>query len=241
MERKKILIVEDEKNIAKLLAFNLGAAGYDHAVAADGQAGLDMALTGDYDLILLDLMLPKMDGFEVCRRVRKVSNVPIIIVTAREEEVDKVMGLDIGADDYVTKPYSIKELLARVKANIRRSSSEPVAVSAAEEKPKEEKKAENVLRIRELEIDLERYVVSKNGTEIPLTKIEYDLLVYLARQQGKVCTREELLEKVWGYDGFFGDTRNVDVTVSRLREKLETDAAAPEYFFTRRGVGYYVV
>lgn len=235
--KKRILIVEDEKNIARLLAFNLMQAGYDYEIASDGGKGLALALEGDYDLILLDLMLPGIDGFEICRRVRKVSAVPIIIVTAREEEVDKVLGLDIGADDYVTKPYSIKELLARVKANIRRTSSEMVAHEDGAPK----KSAEgSVIRIRELSIDESRYSVKKGEREIPLTKIEYDLVVYLARQQGKVCTREELLEKVWGYGEYIGDPRIVDVTVSRLREKLETDAASPEYFFTKRGVGYYV-
>lgn len=233
--KKRILIVEDEKNIARLLAFNLMNAGYDYEIAPDGNTGLSLALGGDYDLILLDLMLPGVDGFEICRRVREVSAVPIIIVTAREEEVDKVLGLDIGADDYVTKPYSIKELLARVKANIRRSSSEPVTENGSAPPA-----GENVIRIRDLAIDEQRYSVRKGERDIPLTKIEYDLITYLARRQGKVCSREELLEHVWGYGEYLGDPRTVDVTVSRLREKLETDAASPEYFFTKRGVGYYV-
>lgn len=228
---KKILIVEDERNIAQLLAFNMLQAGYTYDVATDGSDGLRRAVTGEYDLILLDLMLPKMDGFEVCRRARMKISTPIIIVTAREEEIDKVMGLDIGADDYVTKPFKLKELMARISANIRRASNEPV---------KTETSGENIIRLRELIIDCEKYNVTNRGEEVSLTKKDYDLLVFMAKNTGRVFTREELLEQVWGYDGYYGDIRTVDVAVRRLREKLEADPTKPEYIFTKRGLGYYV-
>jgi len=230
-KKKKILIVEDERNIAQLLAYNMMQAGYDYDIAADGVEGLRLALTGEYDLILLDLMLPKMDGFEVCRRAREKINTPIIIVTAREEEVEKVMGLEIGADDYVTKPFKLKELMARIKANIRRASNEFVQKPDAEE---------NIIKLRGLVIDLSRYHVTNNGVEVSLTKKDYDLLVHMAKHPGRVFTREELLEQVWGYEGYYGDIRTVDVAIRRLREKLEVDPTKPEYLFTKRGVGYYV-
>ena len=230
-KKKKILIVEDERNIAQLLAYNMMQAGYDYDIAADGVEGLRLALTGEYDLILLDLMLPKMDGFEVCRRAREKINTPIIIVTAREEEVEKVMGLEIGADDYVTKPFKLKELMARIKANIRRASNEFV------QKPDPE---ENIIKLRGLVIDLSRYHVTNNGVEVSLTKKDYDLRVHMAKHPGRVFTREELLEQVWGYEGYYGDIRTVDVAIRRLREKLEVDPTKPEYLFTKRGVGYYV-
>ena len=235
MDKKKILIVEDEKNISQILAFNIMKAGYAYDVAYDGEEGLAKALSGDFDLILLDLMLPKMNGFEVCAGVRKKLGTPIIMVTAREEEKDKILGLETGADDYVTKPFAINELLSRIKANIRRASGEFVR-AGAEESVREEKKIE----IREIVIDTERYSVAKNGTEIELSKKEYDLLVFLASNIGKPYSREELLEDVWGYEGFYGDIRTVDVTVSRLREKLEDNPSKPEYLLTKRGVGYYI-
>lgn len=230
-KKKKILIVEDERNIAQLLAFNIMQAGYDYDIASDGAEGLRKALSGEYDLILLDLMLPKMDGFEVCRRAREKISTPIIIVTAREEEVEKVMGLEIGADDYVTKPFKLKELMARIKANIRRASSEVVRQVEPEE---------NIIKLRGLVIDCNRYHVTNNGAEVPLTKKDYDLLVHMAKNPGRVFTREELLEQVWGYEGYFGDIRTVDVAIRRLREKLEADPTKPEYLFTKRGLGYYV-
>lgn len=230
--KKRILVVEDEKNIAMLLAYNLMQAGYAYDVAYDGEDGLKKALSGGYDLILLDLMLPKLDGFEVCRRIREKLSTPIIIATARVEEVDKVMGLDIGADDYVTKPFPMNELLARIKANIRRSSNEVVTAPT--------EAADRTISIRGLEIDPEKYQVTRDGTPLELTKKEYELLVFMAKNQGTVYSREQLLEEVWGYEGFYGDTSSVDVTVSRLRAKLEVDAGKPEYLFTKRGMGYYI-
>ncbi|MBE6657092.1 MAG: response regulator transcription factor [Ruminococcaceae bacterium] len=228
--KKKILIVEDEKNIAQVLAFNLMQAGYDYEIASDGEEGLKKALRGNFDLILLDIMLPKMDGFTVCRGIRMRLDTPIIMVTAKEEDVDKILGLDLGADDYVTKPFSVNVLLARIKANLRRSANEVVT----------EAKASTVLEVRELVIDNEKYSVTKAGEPIALSKIEYDLLAFLAANQGKPFKREELLESVWGYKEFFGDRRTVDVTVSRLRNKIETDPTHPEYIFSKHGYGYYL-
>ncbi len=228
--KKRILIVEDEKNIALTLAYNLMQAGYAYDVATDGEEGLEKALSGRFDLILLDLMLPKLDGFTVCRKVREKLTTPIIILTARVEEVDKIMGLDTGADDYVTKPFAINELLSRIRANIRRAGGELINADAA---------ASETIKIRELTIDTARYYVCRGDEQIDLTKKEYELLLFLVRHPDEVFTREELLKQVWGYDGFFGDTQSVDVTVSRLRSKLEANPSKPEYLFTKRGVGYY--
>jgi two-component system response regulator VicR len=228
--KKKILIVEDEKNIAQVLAFNLMQAGYEYDIASDGEEGLRKALKGNFDLILLDIMLPKMDGYTVCRGIRMRLDTPIIMVTAKEEDVDKILGLDLGADDYVTKPFSVNVLLARIKANLRRSANEVVT----------DAKSDTVLEIRDLVIDNEKYMVTKAGTPIALSKIEYDLLAFLAANQGKPFKREELLESVWGYKEFFGDRRTVDVTVSRLRNKIEADPIHPEYIFSKHGYGYYL-
>lgn len=229
--KKSILVVEDEKSIAQILAFNLMQAGYAYDIAFDGEEGLNKALAGDFDLILLDIMLPKMDGFEVCRRVRERLATPIIMVTARQDEIDKIFGLDVGADDYVTKPFKIKELLARIKANIRRSQNELVTDPTFDN---------GVITIRNLIIDNSSYTVTRDDEQISLTKKEYELLYFLASNKGKIFTREQILENVWGYDSYLGDLQNVDVTVSRLRKKLERDTANPEYFFTKRNAGYYV-
>ena len=232
--KKKILIVEDENNIAQLLAVNLMLAGYDYDIASDGEDGLNKALTGSFDLILLDLMLPKMNGFEVCARVRKKLSTPIIMVTAREEEKDKILGLDTGADDYVTKPFSFSELLSRIKANIRRSSNELVHPE------KVQSDEQSSITVRGLTIDTEKYDVSLDGEPISLSRQEYDLLLFLAKNLGKPFTREQLMETVWGYEGYLGDIRAVDVTVSRLRAKIEKDPSEPEYLLTKRGTGYYL-
>lgn len=230
-KKKKILIVEDEKNIAQLIAFNLLQSGYEFDMAFDGEDGLNKALTGDFDLILLDLMLPKMDGFEVCRKVREVLSTPIIILTARQEEVDKVLGLDIGADDYVTKPFMFKELISRIGANIRRASNEVVNSPDAQH---------NIIRLRELEINCENYNVTRGDEVISLTKTEYELLVFMTKNPGKVFSRGDLLKRVWGYDPQYSDERIVDVNIRRLRAKLEADNSKPEYIMTKHGVGYYV-
>ena len=233
-EKKRILIVEDEKKISQVIRVNLMMAGYLCEVASDGEEGLQMALSGDFDLILLDLMLPKRDGFSVCREIRRTLSTPIIMVTAKEEDADKVMGLELGADDYVTKPFSVKVLLARIKANIRRYSGEVVETV----KPSESE--EDKIVIRELVIDNKNYRVTKNGKEIELSNKEYELLYFLASHVGEVFEREELLGKVWGYESYYGGMRTVDVTMSLLRAKIEDVPAEPEYILTKRSKGYYI-
>jgi len=229
---KKILIVEDEQNIVDILSFNLGRDGYDTIEAYDGVTGLQLALEQNPDLVLLDLMLPGMDGFDVCRKIRESgSATPIIMLTAREEETDKVLGLELGADDYITKPFSMRELLARVKANIRRVSMK----SAVEEKKSDAKRVE----LGRVSIDTEQMTIFKDGAALELSQREYDLICYLATQPGKVFSRETLMEHVWNYEGYVGDVRAVDVAVRRLREKIEDDPASPTFIVTKRGVGYY--
>lgn len=230
-EKKKILIVEDEKKIAQVLAYNMKKEGYDCEIAYDGETGLAEAIGGSYDLILLDIMLPKMNGFEVCEKIRLVSQVPIIFVTAREEEKDKILGLDTGADDYVTKPFSFRELMSRIRANIRRTSGEVV---------REQKPDAGVITVGELVIDRSHYLVTKAGEPIELSKKDYDFIAFLAANVGKAYSREQLLEEIWGYDDYYGDIRTVDVTVFRIRSKIEGDPAHPEYLMTKRGVGYYL-
>lgn len=233
---KRVLIVEDEKNIVDILSFNLSKEGYDTLEAYDGQAGLQLALEQDPDLILLDLMLPKMDGFDVCRNLRQAGrNTPVIMLTAREEETDKVLGLELGADDYITKPFSMRELLARVKANIRRNEMVASAAPAgAVPRP-----AGQRLELGRISIDPELMVVYKDNRPLELTQREYELIRFLASQPGKVFSREALMEHVWNYEGYVGDVRAVDVAVRRLREKIEDDPAAPQFVVTRRGLGYY--
>lgn len=231
--KKKILIVEDEKTISEILEYTITREGYDAVCAYDGITALELALSGNFDLILLDVMLPGMDGFEVCSKVREVLDTPIIMLTAREEEADKVQGLELGADDYMTKPFSHAELISRIKANIRRYHGEtrtPVAGDTDE----------SVISTNGLVIDTKRYSVKKNGREISLSKKEYDLLEFFAKNRGKVFQREEIMEKVWGYDGFYGDLRTVDVTLSRIRKKIEENPAEPEYIQNKRGVGYFM-
>ena len=231
---KRILIVEDEKNIVDILTFNLNREGYETLEAYDGAAGLQLALEQNPDLILLDLMLPKMNGFDVCRNLRKENrSTPVIMLTAREEETDKVLGLELGADDYITKPFSMRELLARVKANIRRNEMAGAA-SAPQAKP-----AGQRMELGRMAIDPELMVVYKDGRPLELTQREYELLRFLASQPGKVFSREALMEHVWNYEGYVGDVRAVDVAVRRLREKVEDDPAAPQFVVTRRGLGYY--
>ena len=227
---KKVLIVDDEKAIVEILEYNLNKEGYETLKAYDGPEGLHMARSENPDLMLLDIMLPGMDGFEVCRTLRGEGNdVPILMITAREEETDKVFGLENGADDYITKPFSMRELLARVKANMRRGAAAAAPQSA---------ESGDVIRVRELSIDLGRHTVSKNGAELDLTQREYELIKFLAQNPGKVVSRQELMSEVWQYE-YFGDLRAVDVAVRRLREKLEDNPAEPGYVLTKRGVGYY--
>ena len=229
---KKILIVEDEKNIVDILSFNLGREGYETLAAYDGEMGLKLALEENPDLILLDLMLPKMNGFDVCRAVReKNTSTPIIMLTARESESDKVLGLETGADDYITKPFSMRELLARVKANIRRN--EMVSAAAAPQTSSQR------MELGRIALDLDQMTVYKDGNLLELTQREYELIRFLASQPGKVFSREALMEHVWNYEGYVGDVRAVDVAVRRLREKIEDDPASPQFVVTRRGLGYY--
>jgi len=228
---KKLLIVEDDKNISYIISENAKIEGYECEVAYDGAEGLKKALENTYDLILLDLMLPKMDGFEICRQIRqeKIST-PVIMLTAREEEVDKITGLELGADDYITKPFSKKELFARIKANIRRSSNDS-ALSDSDA---------NIIKIQSVVIDCEKCKIEKNSILIELSKLEYDLLVFLAKNPDKIFPREELLKYVWKYDDFYGDPRTVDVTVKRLRNKIEDDSSNSKIIKNRRGMGYYL-
>lgn len=222
---KTILVVEDEQDIATIIDFNLKRSGFDTLMAYDGPTGLKLALENAPDLILLDVMLPGMDGFEICRRVREKSQVPIIMLTAREEESDKILGLELGADDYVTKPFSNRELIARIKANMRRFS--------AAEVPQEKTDAGVGLSISE-----EDTAAYKDGKPIDLSVREFDILSYLAAEPGRVVSREELMEKVWGFV-YYGDLRAVDVAIRRLREKIEDEPAQPKYIITKRGLGYY--
>jgi two-component system response regulator VicR len=228
MDARKVLIIEDEKAISDIVKFNLTKEGFSTDTAFDGKEGFDKALATDPDLVLLDVMLPSMDGFEVCRKLREKSNVPIIMLTAKEEEVDKVLGLELGADDYITKPFGLRELIARIKANIRR----------AQPPQQPEPESVGIQDFGTLTIDMDRYEVRKNGTPLELTLREFELLKYLAERENKVFSREQLLEDVWGYE-YYGDIRTVDVTVRRLREKLENDPGNPKYIMTKRGVGYY--
>lgn len=226
---RKILVVDDEKPIVDLICFNLKKEGHEVIEAHDGEEAYNLALSEKPDLILLDVMLPKMDGFTVCRKLREKISTPIIMITAKEDEVDKVLGLELGADDYMTKPFGIRELIARVKANLRRTDIESQIDSNV---PQDE------MKIGALVINFTRYEVSKDGNIIELTLREFELLKFLANYSGQVFSREALLEKVWGYE-YYGDMRTVDVTIRRLREKIEDNAAEPEYILTKRGVGYY--
>ena len=226
---RKILIVDDEKNIADIIAFNLKKEGYQVIKAGDGEEGVKMAMEENPDLILLDIMMPKMDGYEACKKIREKKNTPIIMLTARAEELDKVLGLELGADDYVTKPFGVRELMARVKANLRKTV---IREEVAEEKPATED------HFGRLDIDLDRYEVRKDGKDLDLTLREFELLKFLSERKGQVFSRETLLEKVWGYE-YYGDVRTVDVTIRRLREKIEDEPGKPTYILTKRGVGYY--
>ncbi|MBJ6744969.1 response regulator transcription factor [Streptococcus sp. 121] len=228
---KKILVVDDEKPISDIIKFNMTKEGYEVVTAFDGQEALEVFEAEQPDIVILDLMLPEIDGLEVAKTIRRTSNVPIIMLSAKDSEFDKVIGLEIGADDYVTKPFSNRELQARVKAVLRRT--ELIAdVQEEEGKPSE-------LVIRDLKIFPEAFVAHKRDQELELTHREFELLLHLASHVGQVMTREHLLETVWGYD-YFGDVRTVDVTIRRLREKIEDTPSRPEYILTRRGVGYYI-
>lgn len=222
----KILIIEDEMTIVDLISFNLKREGFEVDAAYDGISGLEKALSGWADLILLDVMLPGMNGFDLLQKLRQESDVPVIMVTAREEERDKVFGLETGADDYMTKPFSVKELVARIKANTRRKGGESRVGGSR-------------MSFGPYVVDTGLQEVRRVDTAVELTQREYDLVCYFLQSAGRVVSREELMEKVWGYE-YYGDLRTVDVAMRRLREKLEEDPANPKYFITKRGVGYYL-
>jgi len=227
---KKILIVDDEKPIVDVLKFNLEKDGYKTIEAYDGEQAVEMALTAKPDLIILDVMLPKMDGFTVCKKIRQKLTCPIIMLTAKEEVVDKIIGLELGADDYMTKPFSVRELTARIKANLRKHVlPEDVEKDATVDE----------LKIKDLVLDVEKYVVVKKGKIIDLTMKEFEVIKLLATHAGQVFTREQILKNVWGYD-YYGDVRSVDVTIRRIREKIEDNTSEPKYIITKRGIGYYV-
>ncbi len=236
---KTVLIVDDEQAIIDVLKFNLLKEGYRTIEAKDGQAGLDMALKEKPDLIMLDIMLPKLDGLTVCQRVKNALNIPIIILTAKDTEVDKIVGLELGADDYITKPFSVRELVARVKANIRKADVTLGQQIDDASKAENEKTKSKKIIVGDLELDLDKFEVRVRGEVIDLTLREFEVLKFLASQPGQVITREILLEKVWGYE-YYGDIRTVDVTVRRIREKIELDTSTPKILITKRGVGYYI-
>lgn len=228
---KRILIVEDDGAIAAIERDYLMLSDFQVDIAATGPEGLAMGRSGGDDLILLDLMLPGLDGFALCSTLRETLDIPILMVTARQEDIDKIKGLGLGADDYITKPFSIRELMARVKANIRRAAMAPQTPAPALEG--------EALRFGRLVIQKGEATATKDGADLELTPREFELLAYLASHAGRVFSRQELMERVWNYEGYVGDVRAVDVAIRRLREKVEDDPAQPKYIITRRGAGYY--
>lgn len=238
-EIKKVLVVDDEQAIIDVLVYNLKKEGYETLEANDGITAVNIALEQKPDLMLLDIMLPKLDGLSVCKRVKNQLNIPILMLTAKDAEIDKIIGLELGADDYITKPFSVRELMARVKANLRKMEMANISKeNMASNEAKEETKG-NVIAVNDLELDLDRFEVKVRGDIIDLTLREFEVLKFLATQPGQVITRETLLEKVWGYE-YYGDIRTVDVTVRRIREKIEKDTSNPKILITKRGVGYYI-
>ncbi len=232
-DKKTILIVDDEQSIIDILVYNLKKEGYNTIEATDGVSAVEMALSQKPDLILLDIMLPKMDGLTVCKKVKNALNVPILILSAKDEELDKIVGLELGADDYITKPFSVRELMARVKANLRKSEG-VMQVQDAKDSREDHK-----IEVGDLLLDTDKFEVKVRGEKVDLTVREFEVLKYLATQPGQIVSRELLLEKVWGYE-YFGDIRTVDVTVRRIREKIEEDTTNPKILVTKRGVGYYI-
>ena len=233
--KKTILVVDDERTIVDMLVYNLQKEGYNTLEAGDGETAVSVALDKKPDLVLLDIMLPKMDGLAVCKRIRQYLNIPILMLSAKDEEIDKILGLELGADDYITKPFSVRELMARVKANLRKAEITAKAMDTGIK----EKEETNLLIVGDLSLDLNKFEVKVRGETIDLTLREFEVIRYLAAQPGQVVTRETLLEKVWGYE-YYGDIRTVDVTVRRIREKIEKDTSMPKILITKRGVGYYI-
>ena len=236
LDKKTILIVDDETTIVDMLVYNLQKEGYNTLQANDGETAVNIALSEKPDLVLLDIMLPKMDGLAVCKRIRQTLNIPILMISAKDEEIDKILGLELGADDYITKPFSVRELMARVKANLRKAE---VTNKSEIENQTVAKTDTNIVTVGDLSLDLNKFEVKVRGEIMDLTLREFEVLKYLANQPGQVVTREILLEKVWGYE-YYGDIRTVDVTVRRIREKIEKDTSNPKILITKRGVGYYI-
>ncbi len=237
-EVRKVLVVDDEQAIIDVLVYNLKKEGYETLEANDGITAVNIALEQKPDLMLLDIMLPKLDGLSVCKRVKNHLNIPILMLTAKDAEIDKIVGLELGADDYITKPFSVRELMARVKANLRKNEMASINKEIVQDVSEMNKK-ENVIKVDDLQLDLDRFEVRVRGEVIDLTIREFEVLKFLAAQPGQVVTRETLLEKVWGYE-YYGDIRTVDVTVRRIREKIEKDTSNPKILITKRGVGYYI-
>jgi len=240
-DAKTILIVDDEAPIRDILVYNLEKEGYKTIEASDGITAVDIALEKKPDLILLDVMLPKLDGLSVCKRIKNSLNVPILMLTAKDNEVDKIVGLELGADDYITKPFSVRELVARVKANLRKvdvTLNNGQEIKSKGDTQKQQKESKKIV-VGELELDLDKFEVKVRGQIVDLTLREFEVLKFLASQPEQVVTRETLLEKVWGYE-YYGDIRTVDVTVRRIREKIEKDTSAPKILITKRSVGYYI-
>lgn len=236
--KKTVLVVDDEKPIVDILVYNLKKEGYNTLEANDGEEAIKTVIEKKPDLVLLDIMLPKTDGLTVCKRIRHNYNIPIIMLSAKDEEIDKILGLELGADDYITKPFSVRELIARVKANLRKSDIEyNKNIEQFDEKVKQTNK--NEICVGDLCLDLDKFEVKVRGQIIDLTLREFEVLKYLASEPGQVVTRETLLEKVWGYE-YYGDIRTVDVTVRRIREKIELDTSRPKILVTKRSVGYYI-
>ena len=238
-ELKKVLVVDDEQAIIDVLVYNLKKEGYETLEANDGITAVNMAMKEKPDLMLLDIMLPKLDGLSVCKRVKNQLNIPILMLTAKDAEIDKIVGLELGADDYITKPFSVRELMARVKANLRKMEMANISKENIANNDMQEVQNGNTITVNELELDLDRFEVKVRGEVMDLTLREFEVLKFLATQPGQVITRETLLEKVWGYE-YYGDIRTVDVTVRRIREKIEKDTSNPKILITKRGVGYYI-
>ena len=239
-EKKTILVVDDEKSIMELLVFNLQKEGYNTLEAYDGVTAVEMAINEKPDLILLDVMIPKLDGISVCKKIRyalNISNIPILMISAKDTESDKIVGLEMGADDYITKPFQIREVMARIKANLRKAELISTADIMGSQKNEDK---DDIIKVGDLSLDLKKIEAKVKGEVINLTKKEFDVLKYLASQPGQVVTREMLLREVLEYEEYVGAIRTIDVTMNRIRDKIEKDKANPKILITKRGVGYYV-